>query len=185
MVFVPGNPEQVRAHGWQFTASSVETALREFRGRDGVALSVQDVVAGAALLDLSRRAHGPGRQLLCRLLCTGSIVLGWLWCRSARQAGHAGREDAPRVADPETRLRRISFQHAHVAALPRRSPVKSLRPGVSPVVLVANHPTLCDVTSIVSLFSACRHGRALEPGEQSTSPATRSRMAASSRSART
>jgi len=34
----------------------------------------------------------------------------------------------------------------------RVSPVKTLRPGTSPVVLVANHPTLCDVTSIVSLF---------------------------------
>ena len=38
----------------------------------------------------------------------------------------------------------------------RTSPVKVLRPGGvpadSPVVLVANHPTLCDVTSIVSLF---------------------------------
>lgn len=34
----------------------------------------------------------------------------------------------------------------------RRSPVTALRPGNSPVVLVANHPTLCDVTSIVSLF---------------------------------
>jgi 1-acyl-sn-glycerol-3-phosphate acyltransferase len=34
----------------------------------------------------------------------------------------------------------------------RRSPVKALRPTASPVVLVANHPTLCDVTSIASLF---------------------------------
>jgi len=34
----------------------------------------------------------------------------------------------------------------------RTAPVRSLRPGGSPVVLVANHPTLCDVTSIASLF---------------------------------
>lgn len=34
----------------------------------------------------------------------------------------------------------------------RVSPVTALRPGASPVVYVANHPTLCDVTSIVSLF---------------------------------
>lgn len=34
----------------------------------------------------------------------------------------------------------------------RVSPVTTLRPGTSPVVYVANHPTLCDVTSIVSLF---------------------------------
>jgi 1-acyl-sn-glycerol-3-phosphate acyltransferase len=34
----------------------------------------------------------------------------------------------------------------------RRSTVTSLRPGTSPCVIVANHPTLCDVTSIVSLF---------------------------------
>lgn len=41
----------------------------------------------------------------------------------------------------------------HVLRLYRRvSPVQALRPGTSPVVLVANHPTLCDVTSIVSLF---------------------------------
>ena len=33
----------------------------------------------------------------------------------------------------------------------RTSPVKALRPGDSPVVFVANHPTLCDVTSIVSM----------------------------------
>ncbi len=32
------------------------------------------------------------------------------------------------------------------------SPVKALRPGKTPVVFVANHPTLCDVTSVVALF---------------------------------
>jgi 1-acyl-sn-glycerol-3-phosphate acyltransferase len=34
----------------------------------------------------------------------------------------------------------------------RQSPIQSLRPTGTPVVLVANHPTLVDVTAIVSLF---------------------------------
>jgi 1-acyl-sn-glycerol-3-phosphate acyltransferase len=49
----------------------------------------------------------------------------------------------------------------------RTSPVKTLRPGRSPVVLVANHPTLCDVTSIASLFpdvvAVARPGFAANP----------------------
>jgi 1-acyl-sn-glycerol-3-phosphate acyltransferase len=52
---------------------------------------------------------------------------------------------------------RRGFQlfHAVMRALRlyhRRSPVARLRPGGAAVVLVANHPTLCDVTSIASLF---------------------------------
>jgi 1-acyl-sn-glycerol-3-phosphate acyltransferase len=48
---------------------------------------------------------------------------------------------------------RVFHTTMHALRLYRRiSPVKALRPGASPVVLVANHPTLCDVTSIVSLF---------------------------------
>ena len=48
---------------------------------------------------------------------------------------------------------RVFHASMHVLRLYRRaSPVKTLRPSDSPVVIVANHPTLCDATSIVSLF---------------------------------
>jgi 1-acyl-sn-glycerol-3-phosphate acyltransferase len=53
----------------------------------------------------------------------------------------------------------FSFFHFVMRALRlyhRRSPVTSVRPNGTPAdtaaVLIANHPTLCDVTSIVSLF---------------------------------
>jgi 1-acyl-sn-glycerol-3-phosphate acyltransferase len=65
--------------------------------------------------------------------------------------------------EPVARMRRVhrtvrgGFQlfHAVMRALRlyhRTSPAPRLRPGDAPVVLVANHPTLCDVTSIASLF---------------------------------
>ena len=55
------------------------------------------------------------------------------------------------------RCTRFGFRVFHFAAhtlrfYTRTSPAKSLRPGDKPVVIVANHPTLCDVTSIVSMF---------------------------------
>jgi 1-acyl-sn-glycerol-3-phosphate acyltransferase len=83
----------------------------------------------------------------------GTVLVGWLWL--------------PVLwlwpGEPATRTRRVhrtmrrGFQLFHLVMrglrlyVPR-SPAPRLRPGAAPVVLVANHPTLCDVTSIASLF---------------------------------
>jgi 1-acyl-sn-glycerol-3-phosphate acyltransferase len=83
----------------------------------------------------------------------GTVLVGWLWFPIV------GLWPGSRV-DKMRRLQRIVQRGfgvfhfvMHVLRLYHpRSPVKVLRPTDSPVVLVANHPTLCDVTSIVSLF---------------------------------
>lgn len=88
---------------------------------------------------------------------SGSVLVGWLvlpfvvlWPGS--RAGKMRRV-------LRTVQRAFRFFHFSMRALRlyhRTSPFKTLRPGGapadSPVVLVANHPTLCDVTSIVSTF---------------------------------
>jgi len=84
---------------------------------------------------------------------SGAVVVGWLWLPIA------GLWPGSRV-DKMRRLHRtvrrgFGLFHFVMHALRlyhRTSPVQALRPATSPVVLVANHPTLCDVTAIASLF---------------------------------
>ena len=88
---------------------------------------------------------------------SGTVLVGWLWFPVA--ALWPGSR-----ADKMRRLQRIvrrgfgvfHFSLRVLRLYHRTSPHKELRPqgahAASPVVLVANHPTLCDVTSIISLF---------------------------------
>ena len=120
----------------------------------------------AALYPLKARLPGllywPFRALrtLLTALCfavfwSGAVVIGWLWLPLA--ALWPGSRP-----DRMHRLHRavrggFGLFHAIMHALRlyhRTSPARSLRPGGTShgVVLVANHPTLCDVTSIASLF---------------------------------
>jgi len=84
---------------------------------------------------------------------SGAVLIGWLWLPVAWLW----------PGEPAARIRRIhrtmrrGFQLFHfvmraLRLYHRRSPAPRLRPAGAPVVLVANHPTLCDVTSIASLF---------------------------------
>jgi 1-acyl-sn-glycerol-3-phosphate acyltransferase len=84
---------------------------------------------------------------------TGVVLVGWLWL-PILGLWPGSRADKIRRS---LRIVRGGFNVFHGAMhvlrlYHRTSPVKSLRPGGSPVVFVANHPTLCDVTSIMSLF---------------------------------
>ena len=84
---------------------------------------------------------------------SGAVIVGWLWLPITR-LWPGSRADKMRRLHRTVR-RGFGLFHAvmHVLRLYHRvSPVKTLRPSGSPVVLVANHPTLCDVTSIASLF---------------------------------
>jgi 1-acyl-sn-glycerol-3-phosphate acyltransferase len=84
---------------------------------------------------------------------TGAVIAGWLWLPILALVPGTPADKMRRCH----RTMRRGFQvfHAVMHALRlyhRTSPVARLRPGTTPVVLVANHPTLCDVTSIASLF---------------------------------
>lgn len=88
---------------------------------------------------------------------TGSVLVGWLWLPFL--VLWPGTRDAKMRRVLRTVQRGFRLFHGTMHALRlyhRRSPFESVRPrgapAESPVVLVANHPTLCDVTSIVSLF---------------------------------
>lgn len=83
----------------------------------------------------------------------GTLIVGWLWLPLITLW------PGTRVQKMHRSLRaaRHGFQLFHfvmraLRLYHRTSPVAALRPGDSPVVIVANHPTLCDVTSIMSLF---------------------------------
>jgi 1-acyl-sn-glycerol-3-phosphate acyltransferase len=84
---------------------------------------------------------------------SGAVVVGWLWLPVLWLVPG---ERAVKIRRVHRTVRRgFRLFHAVMRALRlyhRRSPVARLRPGDAPVVLVANHPTLCDVTSIASLF---------------------------------
>jgi 1-acyl-sn-glycerol-3-phosphate acyltransferase len=84
---------------------------------------------------------------------SGAVLVGWLWLPIAG-LWPGSRADKMRRAQRSVRRGFQLFHFVmHVLRLYHRtSPVQVLRPAGSPVVLVANHPTLCDVTSIVSLF---------------------------------
>lgn len=84
---------------------------------------------------------------------TGCVLVGWLWF-PIQQLWPGSRADRLRRA---LRTMQRGFRVFHLTMrvfrlYHRVSPVATLRPGTSPVVYVANHPTLCDVTSIVSMF---------------------------------
>lgn len=84
---------------------------------------------------------------------SGTVLVGWLWFPVAG-LWPGSRADKIRRS---LRVARRGFDLFHfvmrtLRLYHRTSPVKALRAPGAPVVLVANHPTLCDVTSIVSLF---------------------------------
>lgn len=88
---------------------------------------------------------------------TGTVLVAWLWF-PVLALWPGSRKDKVRRSLGTVR-RGFRFFHFVMRVLRLyhcTSPVKSLRPNGapadSPVVLVANHPTLCDVTAIVSLF---------------------------------
>jgi 1-acyl-sn-glycerol-3-phosphate acyltransferase len=84
---------------------------------------------------------------------SGAVMVGWLWLPVLWLVPG---EPADRIRRVHRTVRRgFRLFHFVMRALRlyhRTSPVPRLRPGDAPVVLVANHPTLCDVTSIASLF---------------------------------
>jgi 1-acyl-sn-glycerol-3-phosphate acyltransferase len=84
---------------------------------------------------------------------SGAMVIGWLWLPVLWLVPGERADKIRRVH--RTVRRGFLLFHFIMRALRlyhRTSPVTRLRPGDAPVVLVANHPTLCDVTSIASLF---------------------------------
>ena len=84
---------------------------------------------------------------------SGAVIVGWLWF-PVLGLWPGSRVDKTRRLQRSVR-RGFGVFHFVMHALRlyhRASPARRLRPADSPVVLVANHPTLCDVTSIVSLF---------------------------------
>jgi 1-acyl-sn-glycerol-3-phosphate acyltransferase len=84
---------------------------------------------------------------------SGAVLLGWIWLPIVR-LWPASRADRMRRIHRSVR-RGFGLFHWMMRVLRlyhRVSTVQVLRPAGSPVVLVANHPTLCDVTSIASLF---------------------------------
>lgn len=84
---------------------------------------------------------------------SGAIAIGWLWLPVLWLLPGARPAKMRRVHRTVRRGFRLFHVVMRVLRLYHRtSPVARLRPGDAPVVLVANHPTLCDVTSIASLF---------------------------------
>lgn len=84
---------------------------------------------------------------------SGCVLVGWLWFPIAA-LWPGTRADKIRRS---LRVARRGFQLFHflmrtLRLYHRTSPVQALHAPGTPVVLVANHPTLCDVTSILSLF---------------------------------
>jgi 1-acyl-sn-glycerol-3-phosphate acyltransferase len=84
---------------------------------------------------------------------SGAVAIGWLWLPIAGLWPGSRAERMHRLHRVVRRGFRLFHAVMHALRLYHRtSPAPSLRPAGSPVVLVANHPTLCDVTSIASLF---------------------------------
>jgi 1-acyl-sn-glycerol-3-phosphate acyltransferase len=87
------------------------------------------------------------------LFWTFCVLVGWLWLPIV------GLWPGSRVDRMRRLLRSVGrgfgvfhFMLHLFRLFHRQSPIQSLRPTGTPVVLVANHPTLVDVTAIVSLF---------------------------------
>jgi 1-acyl-sn-glycerol-3-phosphate acyltransferase len=88
---------------------------------------------------------------------SGTVLVAWLWFPVlALWPGRRTDKLRRSLGTVRRGFRLFHFVMRVLRLYHRTSPVKSLRPNGapadSPVVLVANHPTLCDVTSIVSLF---------------------------------
>jgi 1-acyl-sn-glycerol-3-phosphate acyltransferase len=84
---------------------------------------------------------------------SGAVLIAWLWFPILGLWPGSRADKMRRFHRTVRRGFRLFHATMHGLRLYHRvSPVKSLRPGDSPVVLVANHPTLCDTTSIASLF---------------------------------
>lgn len=88
---------------------------------------------------------------------TGSLLVGWLWLPwLVLWPGTAARKMGRALRAVHWGFRFFHFTMYSLRLYHRRTPFKVLRPHGIPsdtaVVLVANHPTLCDTTSIVSLF---------------------------------
>jgi len=84
---------------------------------------------------------------------SGAVLAAWLWFPLLSLWPGSKADKLRRCQRSMRRGFHLFHFVMHAMRLYHRtSPVKRLRPGSSPVVLVANHPTLCDVTSIASLF---------------------------------
>jgi 1-acyl-sn-glycerol-3-phosphate acyltransferase len=88
---------------------------------------------------------------------SGSVLLAWLGLPFLVLWPGSRPEKMRRVLRAVQRgFRLFHFWMRTMRLYHRTSPFKAVRPNGapadSPVVLVANHPTLCDVTSIISLF---------------------------------
>lgn len=84
---------------------------------------------------------------------SGAVVAAWLWFPLLLLWPGSPTDKLRRCH--RSMRRGFGVFHSVMKAMRlyhRTSPVERLRPASSPVVLVANHPTLCDVTSIASLF---------------------------------
>ena len=87
----------------------------------------------------------------------GSVVLGWTWLLVGQAWPGTATVKMRRAQRTMQRgFRAFHFLMRALRLYHRTSPSATLRPdgaaARSPCVVVANHPTLCDVTSIVSLF---------------------------------
>jgi 1-acyl-sn-glycerol-3-phosphate acyltransferase len=84
---------------------------------------------------------------------SGAVAIGWLWLPVLWLLPGEPADKMRRVHRTVRRgFRLFHFVMRALRLYHRRSPVLRLRPGGAPAVLIANHPTLCDVTSIASLF---------------------------------
>lgn len=88
---------------------------------------------------------------------SGTVLVGWLWFPIIGLWPGSRLDKMRRLHRSVRRGFGVFHFVMHVLRLYHRaSPFKVLRPNgapaESPVVLVANHPTLCDTTSIISLF---------------------------------
>lgn len=88
---------------------------------------------------------------------SGAVLLAWLWLPVLVLWPGSRADQLRRALRTVQRAFRVFHFAMRVMRLYHRtSPFPVVRPhgtpADSPVVLVANHPTLCDVTSIVSLF---------------------------------
>lgn len=99
---------------------------------------------------------------------SGVVLVGWLWFPLLGLWPGTRQDKMHRLQ----RSARRGFQVFHALMRGLRlyrhaSPASALRPGDVPVVLVANHPTLCDVTSIMARFpnivAVARSGFAANP----------------------
>jgi 1-acyl-sn-glycerol-3-phosphate acyltransferase len=120
--------------------------------------------AGAAMYPLKDRLPAPvywiyravrtlGVALCFAAFWSGAVALCWLWLPVLWLVPGAPADRMPRIHRTVRRgFRLFHFVMRTLRLFHRTSPAPRLRPGDAPVVLVANHPTLCDVTSIASLF---------------------------------